>query len=876
MSGGGIRSAAFNLGAIQALDACGIFEKIDYASMVSGGGYVGAGAIAAIKRHGMFPFVVADVRDANDHPIEDFQPVEAKRAAATMQQRTNSSMPGSAPVTSPATAEVADNLAVSRLRDRAQYLRPDGLWDFVVSAAIILRGLVVNVTMVAAAVLTLAGITLILNPTRYDLPRSVVFQIVEGLGWKTAHTDPPGVFETLFLTIVFGLCLLSAVLIWGLFRSLRPVPEARSDPGSWQARCAAAALILLIAICFAELVPEAVGLLLKLRDSKQGLGAIFDWAPQIITGLTAGTGLLALAWKRLATQLKSFSSDPRWSGLFKAAAARLTLVVLAMTLPAMIVVTYLWLVSIGVRPCTAEIRPCMQEYDYAPVWLAGMPIGVSLALAAAGITLAAAHVGHASRYGRAGKWGILGKDRMTPAERRLILGRIGAFMATGFLAALILAVLIPGFAETRPGSIGAFYLGTGFVAVALSLLFTGNATSLHRLYRDRLHYAFSMGPQVAKSTSEANAPFKLSELAAGHGIRPYPIINAAINIQKDKTNKRARNADFFIFTPNCSGSDSTGYVATQALEAEEPGLDLATAAAISGAAVSSSMGRAGVPLLSPSLALLNIRLGYWLRNPAVLASASALRKAKRRDWKLFYFLLEFFGRLNAEKSKVYLTDGGHIDNLGLYQLLKRRCPLIIVIDAEADPGMQFTSFVDVSRFARIDLGIRIDLPWEELREAALARKTELAGGARCATAERSRHVAFGRIRYPSRMIPDRQGQVENGFDGLLVYVKSMMTGDEKDYVLDYERRYPRFPHETTGDQFFAEEQFESYRYLGFHAVTEALCDQNGKPKGWQSLLALAERVRREAGFDPQGVGSVEPRHSRRPSRSPPQPARRRR
>ena len=326
-----------------------------------------------------------------------------------------------------------------------------------------------------------------------------------------------------------------------------------------------------------------------------------------------------------------------------------------------------------------------------------------------------------------------------------------------------------------------------------------------------------------------------------------------INIQKDNANRRARNADFFILTPRCSGSNSTGYVETKALEDEEPGLDLATASAISGAAVSSAMGRVGIPLLAPTLALLNIRLGYWIRNPAVI-NPERLDEAKRNDWRLFYFLMELFGRLRTGTGKVYLTDGGHIDNLGLFQLLKRRCPVIIVVDAEADPGMQFKSFVDVCRFARIDLGIRIDLPWERLREAALARKKELTGGALCAMAGRNRHVAFGRISYPDRMDPDHPGNIEKGFDGLLVYAKSMMTGDEKDYILDYERRFPRFPHETTGDQFFSEEQFESYRNLGFHGVGDALegCDENGVPTGWQTVSSLAQRVAREAGFDPDG------------------------
>src|SRR5688500_15763325 len=41
LSGGGIRSASFNLGFVQALMAKGKFREMDYLSTVSGGGYLG-------------------------------------------------------------------------------------------------------------------------------------------------------------------------------------------------------------------------------------------------------------------------------------------------------------------------------------------------------------------------------------------------------------------------------------------------------------------------------------------------------------------------------------------------------------------------------------------------------------------------------------------------------------------------------------------------------------------------------------------------------------------------------------------------------------------------------------------------------------------
>ena len=312
----------------------------------------------------------------------------------------------------------------------------------------------------------------------------------------------------------------------------------------------------------------------------------------------------------------------------------------------------------------------------------------------------------------------------------------------------------------------------------------------------------------------------LSDLRASAG--PYPILNSALNVQGSaRANKRGRNADFFMFTPDFVGSDLTLYTPTKVDgDGETHGsgntgleLDLASAIAISGAAVSANMGASTVRLLSPTLALLNFRLGYWLRNPRDMArgsgAASALAKASQFVFGKFYLLAEMLNLLDETSAHIYLTDGGHVENLGLYELLKRGCELIVVVDAEADPGMSFGALQIVERYARIDFGIRIDLPWEPIAAAALAFDARADGPQRLA----GPHCAVGRILYP------------DGAVGVLLYVKASMTGDEKDYILDYKKRNPSFPHETTGDQFFSEEQFEAYRALGFHMV-EHFFDQD--------------------------------------------------
>ena len=227
--------------------------------------------------------------------------------------------------------------------------------------------------------------------------------------------------------------------------------------------------------------------------------------------------------------------------------------------------------------------------------------------------------------------------------------------------------------------------------------------------------------------------------------------------------------------------------------------------AISGAAVSANMGRYSIPVLAPTLALLNIRLGYWMRNPRYMTGAAPARQRLLAVTKL-YLVQEMLGQLDETSPLIYLTDGGHIENLGLYQLLKRRCRVIIAIDAEADPRMTFEALSRCERYARIDMGIRIDLPWRKIAEVATKYDEEIAQN-KPGTEQNGPHCAVGVIEYPDQ---DERG--------MLIYVKASMTGDEADYIRDYKRREHSFPHESTGDQFFSEEQFEVYRALGFHAL----------------------------------------------------------
>lgn len=267
-----------------------------------------------------------------------------------------------------------------------------------------------------------------------------------------------------------------------------------------------------------------------------------------------------------------------------------------------------------------------------------------------------------------------------------------------------------------------------------------------------------------------------------------------------------------------TGSEATGYVDTKQIESEMTGFTAGTAMAISGAAASANMGSATIKPLVPTLAILNIRLGYWVTNPAKVAGAI---KKSVVGWMLDqpYFMKELLGLLREDSEIVYLTDGGHLENLGVYELPRRRCKLIIAVDGEADPEMTFGSLIKLERYARIDFGILIDLPWAPLRDASREASAEVlkSGGLSFDKAMHGPHCALGTISYP-RKAGEKDG---SNSTGILLYIKSSFTGDENDYVVDYKRRNPTFPHETTLDQLFSEEQFEVYRALGFHAVNSA-------------------------------------------------------
>ncbi len=147
----------------------------------------------------------------------------------------------------------------------------------------------------------------------------------------------------------------------------------------------------------------------------------------------------------------------------------------------------------------------------------------------------------------------------------------------------------------------------------------------------------------------------------------------------------------------------------------------------------------------------------------------------------------------SEKAKwLNLSDGGHIENLAVYELLRRRCKFIVCVDGESDPTFTFQGLMTLVRHAQIDFGVHITPKLDDIRPDP---KT---GYSKC-------HFHLCRIHYPEGI-------------GLLLYIKLSVTGNESELIKRYRINNPDFPHQTTLDQFFDQEQFEAYRQLGVHAA----------------------------------------------------------
>ncbi|MEA2488728.1 MAG: hypothetical protein QOH21_520, partial [Acidobacteriota bacterium] len=310
-------------------------------------------------------------------------------------------------------------------------------------------------------------------------------------------------------------------------------------------------------------------------------------------------------------------------------------------------------------------------------------------------------------------------------------------------------------------------------------------------------------PMAVPQGVEATPPIGPNALPRLEVRPPLHVINTALNLTTgDDLAWQQRQAESMTISPYHCGNLRLGYRRACEYGGEE-GISLGTAVGISGAAASPNMGYHSSPLMAFLLTFFNVRLGAWLGNPGKAGDESYTEGHPYTSLKPM--LDELTGSSNDKSPWVYLSDGGHFDNLGLYEMIVRRCHYIVVSDAGADPKFSFEDLGSAIRKIRTDFGVPIEF----------GDNMEMAPRPGDGSLKRGRYVARATIRY-------RSVDGSAAKDGTLIYIKAGLYDEPtcpRD-VYNYAQESPFFPHEPTSDQFFSESQFESYRALGRHAVNE--------------------------------------------------------
>jgi hypothetical protein len=364
-------------------------------------------------------------------------------------------------------------------------------------------------------------------------------------------------------------------------------------------------------------------------------------------------------------------------------------------------------------------------------------------------------------------------------------------------------------------------IGTVAVAVvaAIAWLYVNiNRFSAHALYRNRL----IRGYLGASNSDRKPNPFTgfdsadniaMSELRPQAGQwRPFHVVNIALNVVNSKRLAwQERKARSFTATPLHCGTAGLGYRRSKEYSDD---ISLGTALAISGAAASPAMGYHSSPIVSLLLALFNVRLGWWLGNPGPKGvgpnGKPEFYKSDGPRIAILPFAKEMFGLTTDDQPYVYLSDGGHFENLGLYEMIRRRCRCIVVSDAGCDPNFGFEDLGNAVRKIAIDLGVYI----------GFGKLHELKKRSKDGAIIEGAYYAIGEIDY--KTAPEWHSGDADAENGYILYIKPGYHGTESAGVVAYATANAAFPHETTGDQFFSESQFESYRTLGFEIMDGVL------------------------------------------------------
>jgi Patatin-like phospholipase len=430
---------------------------------------------------------------------------------------------------------------------------------------------------------------------------------------------------------------------------------------------------------------------------------------------------------------------------------------------------------------------------------------------------------------------LLGSSSLTAATRAATVLKNVKWSRIAALAAVIFAVLLAALASLAGQELArswssdpehpSIWIDSALIvllvgaAFLISLPVNVNRFSLHALYRNRLERAFIGSARAQERKPDPFTGFdpddnpRMAEVVPRTGEnRLFHVINTTLNVVSSNNPAwQERKAESFVITRQFSGNPVVRFQPTATYGDKYGGISLGTATAISGAAVSPNQGYNSSPLIGFLLMLFNVRLGWWLGNPR-----TGTFRREGPVWGIVPALKELAGATTDQGNWIYLSDGGHFENLGLYEMVRRRCRFIVVSDAGCDPKATFEDLGNAVRKIYIDFGVSIN--FEQL--TIEARKTPPVPGVSC---------AIGTIKYPNSDQP-----------GWLLYIKPGYHGTERADIRSYASFHEEFPHESTTDQWFTESQLEAYRALGAQTM-ELICNGGAqvKPGSTMSPLTLA-------------------------------------
>ncbi|MFZ3157059.1 MAG: patatin-like phospholipase family protein [Smithella sp.] len=695
LSGGGIRSASFSLGIMQALAYKNWLSKIDYLSTVSGGGYIGTSLTWLLSKKWK-------LKDGSPIPFDtspkNFPYVTYPMCGKEYGKQADVSLPGVSLVKwieDSISKDVRGKL-LHYLRQNAQYLTPGGGINIFSLIAVLLRGIALGlVTYFALCVL----LFLFLNKFKFLCvpPDLNCFLLIASL-----------VLATYLVTLpLYSL---------GTYFFRRTKNRAYLMRRGYE-KLAGFLLPLALALAVVGSIPFISGWLDKSLNS--------DTLKRIYSSIT-GTDIQATGVSVISIIIGVISSIAAFFKTNKVKASKI-------------------------------------------------PIGLFAGVGAAALL-----------------FGIL----------------ILAYQAS--LAILVIPILFP-------VNVAAIL---SFLVVILALVVNLNHVSVHRYYRDRLMETFM--PDVASiladnyershKTEEANAK-RLHEMCGNEGNTkysgPYHIINTNVVLASAKRAKfRGRGGDNFIMSPLYCGGNATGWLKTEKYMGGE--MTLASAMAISGAAVNPDAGGGGdgitrQPFLSILMGMLNLRLGYWVPNPDPQKSKGMLKPPVPNYFWPGLWEIIFRYRLNEKAYFLQLTDGGHFENLALYEMIRRRLKLIIVCDGAVDPQYTFSELANAMQKVRTDFGALIIINNEDLKDLTPSQE-------------------INQVKVAKKGFLKAKIVYADNSKGILIYINTTFCEGLSADLYGYKREHPSFPEEPTSDQFFNEKQFEAYRELGYHIAWTMMKD----------------------------------------------------